>query len=707
MQFSDPGEGESIEHGDALSLGEFIARLWPYCRFRKSTLAAILAACAVETAFYWIVPLSFQRLIDDTLVGANRGSLAPILVLLVTGTAVATAASVYRAKLYAHLQSQIASDIRFQLFAQLQRLATGFFSSRRTGEITSRFSNDLAAVESSLTLGVTWGLLPVLDCVVGTLVLFVLDWRLALIGSLVWPFCLIVPGRVAPRAASANYLRKLHEVETNEAVHQAIAGHAVVKAYNLEEYAARDFLLRDAALFTTSVRVNYLRAIMEQAASVAVLALQVLTLVAGAWFALQGSLTIGTLAAFQALYVSIGNSLVTCTEFVRGLLPARAGLKRIDEFLAEPVVVADAPDAIPAPAFSERIEFDGVHLNYDDRCVVHDLSFEIPSGSFTAVVGASGSGKSSLLSLLLRLEDPVAGSIRIDGRELRTLKQRSWRAQIGVVFQDPVLFNTTVRENIRWGWPAATDAAVEAAARAADAHDLITRLPRGYDTVAGDRGCRLSGGERQRVALARALVRDPSILILDEATSALDAEAEEAVLRSLLTGARCRTLIWVTHRLATVTGADRVLVMFNGMLVEQGRHEELLARGGAYAHLWHKQQGVGVAGAGVTADRLQRLPFLRGLPQAELQRLSELFQTATFEQGQTIVQAGQPAERFYLIARGQAVRGERVLHAGDYFGHEALRPFEMYTTTVQALTHVTCLSLERSDAAWFDAPVDV
>jgi ATP-binding cassette, subfamily B, bacterial len=691
------------EPATALSLGRLFARLWRHCRFRKSTLAGILLACAVETAFYWIVPLSFRWLIDDALVGANRRSLGPVLALLVSGTVIATMASVYRARLYAHLQSQIASDIRFQLFAHVQRLAAGFFSSRRAGEITSRFSNDLVAVESSMTLGVTWGLLPALDCVVGTLVLFILDWRLALLASLVWPFCLIMPGRVAPRAASANYLRKLHEADTNDAVHQAIAGHAIVKAYNLEEHAARDFMIRDAALFTTSVRVNYLWAVMEQVAAVGTLVLQVVTLIAGGWLALSGSMTIGTFAAFQALYVSICNSLVTCTEFVRGLLPARAGLKRIDEFLAETASVTDSPDAPAAPAFSRRIEFDSVYLDYQGRCVLHDVSFEIPRGSFTAIVGASGSGKSSLVQLLLRLEDPRSGAVRIDDTDLRGVQQRSWRAQVGVVFQESVLFNTTVRENIRLGFPSATDDMVEAAARAAEAHELIGHLPNGYDTSVGERGGRLSGGERQRIALARALVRNPAILILDEATSALDPQTEEAILRTLMEVARWRTLISVTHRLATITQADQVLVMFNGLLVERGRHQDLLDNGGAYAHLWYKQHGISVGVASrVTPARLQRLPFLRGLKDAELQRLSDLFRTTTFEPGQVIANAGEAAERFYLIARGQAARGDAILHAGDYFGHEALRPFETYATSVRAITSVTCLSLERGDAAWLD-----
>jgi len=280
-------------------------------------------------------------------------------------------------------------------------------------------------------------------------------------------------------------------------------------------------------------------------------------------------MTIGTLAAFQGLYLSVSNSLLYFLEFTRSLLPARAGMQRIDEFLGEAVAVPDAPGAAVLPPFEQAIEVRDATVLYDGRPALDAVSLRIDRGSFVGIVGRSGSGKTTLLNLLLRFRDPDRGSVTVDGRDLRTFTQRSWRAQIGVVFQDNFLFNTTIRENIRLGWPQASDADVEAAARAAEVHGVITGLPRGYDTDVGEGGGRLSGGERQRVALARALVRNPRILVLDEATSALDPETEAAIGVTLARVSRDRTVISVTHRLDSVARADRVFVLDGGRLVDQ------------------------------------------------------------------------------------------------------------------------------------------
>lgn len=581
-------EADQTERPTLSSFG-LLRRIARYCGARKAALATMLAACAVETAFYWLVPLSFRSLIDNMISSRDQRHFVTVLTVLVVGALIASAASLQRGRLFAHLQSQIVSDIRFQLFNKVQTLSPSFFTTSRAGDVLARFSHDIGAVDNTLATAVTWGLLPALDSCVGTVVLFVLDWRLALAAVLVWPWCMLMPARIAPRAAAASYLRKQKDAEMLDTVQQTIAGHAVIKAYNLEEHATRDFLVRDAGLFGTSVRVSLLKTLMEQAASVGIVLLQVGTLAFGAWLAYRGSMTIGTLAAFQALYLSVTNSLLYFLEFTRDLLPARAGMQRIDEFLDEPIAVADRPGAAALAPFEHAIECRDVDGVYGERLALAGLTLRIARGTFVGIVGRSGSGKTTLLNLLLRFRDPDAGAILVDGVDLRSCQQRSWRAQIGVVFQDNFLFNTTVRENIRLGSPQASDADVEAAARAAEVHTFIAGLPRGYDTVVGEGGGRLSGGERQRVALARALLRDPRILVLDEATSALDAETEAAIGRTLERVARERTVISVTHRLASITRADRIFVLDHGRLVEQDTHARLLQIGGAYADLWQMQ----------------------------------------------------------------------------------------------------------------------
>ena len=587
-------DGEAAPERTPLSSFGLVRRIWQYCRSRRFLVAATLAACALETTFYWLVPLSFRALIDGALTAPDRGRLTLILTCLVTGAAVASIASFQRGRWWAHLQNQVVSDLRFQVYTKIQTLSPEFLSKRRTAEVLAHFSHDITAVDQVLTMAVTWGLLPGLDSCVGTLVLFVLDWRLALVAVLVWPWCALAPARLAPRAIRGSLLRKETEASVFDAVEQAIAGHRVVRAYNLEEEATRDFLMRDAALFATSVRLSVAKTMMDQTATVGLLLLQVATLAAGAWMVFQGSMTVGTLAAFQALHLSVSNSMLYFLEFTRSLMPARASMHRIDQFLGTGAALADRPGAPPMAPFAQAIEFRGVSLAHGRRTALDHLTLTVERGTFVGIVGASGSGKSSVLDLLLRLRDPSSGAIVVDGVDLRDRQQRSWRAQIGIVFQENFLFNTTFRENIRLGWAAATDAEVAAAAAAAEIHDFILSQPRGYDTEVGERGGQLSGGERQRVALARAIVRNPRILVLDEATSALDPETEAAITRTLMRVARDRTVIAVTHRLASVAQADRVFVLDRGRLVEEGPPDVLLARGGAYAAMWQRQRLAGV-----------------------------------------------------------------------------------------------------------------
>jgi ATP-binding cassette subfamily B protein len=341
------------------------------------------------------------------------------------------------------------------------------------------------------------------------------------------------------------------------------------------------------------VRLSVAKTLMDQTATVGLLLLQVATLAAGAWMVFHGSMTVGTLAAFQALHLSVSNSMLYFMEFTRSLMPARASMQRIDQFLASGAALADRPGALPMAPFEQAIELRGVSLMHGRRKAVDGLTLRVDRGTFVGIVGRSGSGKSTVLDLLLRLRDPSSGKILVDGVDLRDTQQRSWRAQIGIVFQENFLFNTTIRENIRLGWTSATDAEVEAAAVAAEIHAFIAGQPHGYDTEVGERGGRLSGGERQRVALARAIVRNPRILVLDEATSALDPDTEAAINRTLVRVARDRTVIAVTHRLAAVAHADRVFVLEGGHLVEEGAPDALLARGGIYAAMWQKQRRAG------------------------------------------------------------------------------------------------------------------
>jgi ATP-binding cassette subfamily B protein len=578
------------EERTALSAGEFFRRLARYFGPHKGHAALVAVACAVETVCYWIIPLSFRHLIDNTLQAADRRSLLVVLILLGVGGGVASLASLWRGRYWAHVESQVVSDIRFQLFHKLQQLSASAYSKTTTGALLSRFSDDLSAVANALTMGVVWGALPGLDCMLGTVILLILDWRLGLLSAIVWPWCLLVPPRIAKRAGPAAYIRKERESEVLDIIQEEVAAQAVVRAYGLQRLSLERFFQRDAKLFESSVEAAYLTALMDQSTISGILLLQALTLGVGAWLAFHRQMTIGTLAAFQSLFLGVSTSLMYLTQYLRGLLPARAGFRRIEEFLAQPVHIEDAPGSDALGPISSGIVFDDVCFSYDGTPVLDHVSLRIPCGSHVAIVGPSGSGKSTIVSLLLRFHDPSSGSIKIDNVNLRSVTQASWRSQLGIVFQENVLFHTSLLENIRAGRPNAPLAEVEEAARQAGIHDTLMRLPQGYETQAGERGGRLSGGERQRIALARALIRHPRVLLLDEATSALDPHTEASVNATLQMAANGRTVISVTHRLSSVPHCDNILVMDRGRLVEQGRHEELLRLGGVYSALWQLGQ---------------------------------------------------------------------------------------------------------------------
>ena len=587
---SEPGIDDQNDAASTPGLVPFGRALLRYFRPHAGKVALVLGASTFETGFYWVVPLAFRYLIDHTFQASDRNGLLAVLVLLGTGLAGASLASLWRGRYWARVGSQVVADIRFQLFHKLQQLSPAAHAKTTTGALLARFSNDLAAVDNALGIAVIWGVLPGIDCVLGTVILLVLDWRLGLLASLVWPWCVLMPARIARRAAPAAEVRKQREADLLEVIHEEVSTQALVRAYGLQRLSLMRFFQHEAALYASSVESAYLTALMDQSAISGILLLQVLTLGLGAWLAFSGYTTIGTLAAFQALFIGVSTSLLYFTQYLRGLLPARAGMHRIDRFLAQPAQIDDAPDAVPLGPFSGDIVFEHVCFGYEGHRVLDDVSFRIACGSTVAIVGPSGSGKSTVISLLLRFHDPVSGRITVDGVDLRVATQASWRQQLGVVFQENVLFRTTLIENIRMGRDDASDAEVEEAARQAGIHDALMQLPDGYASQAGERGGRLSGGQRQRLAIARALVRRPRILLLDEATSALDPQTEADVNATLRAAGTGRTVVSVTHRLTTITHVDQILVIDQGRIVEQGCHADLLQRAGVYAGLWQRAQ---------------------------------------------------------------------------------------------------------------------
>ena len=707
-----PAEEETDDESDVRAATDALRRLSVYFRKYRRTQILVALGVLVDVAFDAFWPLAFKLLIDDGLIPQDETVLIAVLVVLGIGVVVTSAVGVAYNYLLARLCSDVVADVRAHVFRHLQRLSFGFYSRTQVGDVLARFSGDMIAVENAIVSAVPWALKPGLDVLASMVLLFVLDWRLALFSMIVWPVALLGPRVFTPKAVSSSYEKKRREAATLSVVQEDISGHAVVKAFGLENARLDGFQQRNARVRQSSVRTFFLGSLVERSASTGILVLGIVIIAIGSWMTFQGWMTIGTLVAFQSLFFTLGYSISAVAEYVPGLVQGLGGFRHISELLDNEPEVIDAPDAKPARRLADEITFDDVTFTYPgaDEASLLALDLSVPAGASVALVGASGSGKSTVLSLLMRFYEPTGGTVRIDGDDLADLTQASLREQTGVVFQESFLFNVSIRENIRMGNQAATDADVEDAARAAEIHDFVLTLPEGYDTLVGERGGRLSGGQRQRIAIARGVVRDPAILLLDEATSALDPGTEAAVNATIRRLVRSMTAIAVTHRLATAKDAERIFVLDRGRLVESGTHDELLAAGGLYHDLWLRQSGFTFTEEGdhaeVAASRLRHVPVLSELDNALLEELADLFVSEQVPAGRTIIQQGDPGDRFYLVVRGrlavthfEAETRENlvaVLQDGDHFGEIALLRKAPRVATVTTEIPTLLLSLAQT-----------
>lgn len=689
----------------------YVLRLLRWFKGHHFAVAGIAVCLLVDMAFNAFVPLAFQHLIDHAIAERNNTVLVQVLVALSVAVLLMTTAGLVGDHLYAKLSGGVLTAMRQRLFSHLQTLSPTFFQKYSAGEVSARYSTDLAAVEQTLGSWVPWGWKPLLDLIGYNIVMFSVDWRLGLFAQLLWPMTLLGPRIFAPRATAAAEQRKTCEAEVLVAVDEATGGRNVVRAFGLEQTMADRFAAKVQSLAETARRGAFYTSALERSASIGIYILQIAVLGLGASMAFKGTITVGGLVAFYTVFISVTASLYYLAQYSSALINSAAGLVRIEEVLAEKSAVPDAAGAAELPPIEREIELrDYTFTPVPDRRILDGVSLKIRHGWSVAFVGPSGSGKSTALNAIMRTFDPDGGAALIDGHDLRAVTKASFIRQSAVVFQESFLYNTTVRENLRLGRRGATDAEIEAACRDAEIHDIVLAMPQGYDSPVGERGSLLSGGQKQRLAIARALVRNPRILFLDEATSALDPGTEVAINATLERIAKGRTVMAVTHRLASVTNLDQVFVMNKGQLAEQGTHQQLLALNGLYAGLWRKQEGIHTSADGtraeITIERLKQFSILSKLDDAMLRELATAqLVTEIVPAGRDVVIEGDPGDKLYIIARGRVeVRRRdahgvnqpvRVLEDGDNFGELALLRDVPRTATAHALVPCIFLTLQR------------
>ena len=523
--------------------------------------------------------------------GSDRQAIVLYATLAVLVIAVMGAVCSYFEKFFMTTASQwVTHDLRAAVYSRIQRLALSFHDNSRTGDLMTRVTSDIDSIQSFITSGLLDALLDVLLIAGMLTVMFSFNWRFTLVALSVTPVMVFIAARYTRRIRqSARDVRK-KQGEIASRIQETFASIRVVKAFAREEFEEQKLEAEALESINLAMRARRLKSRLTPVIDVIVACGQGIVLLYGARLVLKEELAPSLLIVFLSYLNKMYKPMQDLSKMSDQYSKAAIGYERIREILEADSTVRDAPHAEAAPEFRGEIEFDRVTLSYNGGPpALRELSCRIHSGRVTAIVGPTGAGKTSLISLIPRFYDPIAGAVRIDGHDVREFTQRSLRDQISLVSQESVLFRASIRENIAYGLPEASFEQILRAAATANADEFIERMPEGYDSIVGERGVTLSGGQRQRIAIARAVIRNTPILILDEPSSGLDSASERLVFEALDRLMEGKTSIVIAHRLSTVRRADVILVMRDGEIAESGSHEELLRAGGLYAELYRIQ----------------------------------------------------------------------------------------------------------------------
>ncbi len=594
----------------------FVAELVrPYRRW----LLIVLAAMLIETLMSLAAPWPLKLVLDDALgahklpvvlewaheYGFGRHTLGVALFAgaLTIVIAIFSAVATYIDNYFTESVGQyVANDLRIRIYEHLHRLSLAFYDRTQTGTLLSTITNDVATVQNFASAS-TLGILVDLMTIVGMLgLMFWLDWDFTLVAVAVTPFLLLFVMRFKKAVKEVQREVRKRQSDVVAVVQQGLGSVRVVEAFGREDLEAGRMTAASRASVTAALKARRIKSLLSPVVTIVVALCTGFVLWRGTLLILAGAMSAGSLTVFLAYLSKFFKPVQDLAKMTNTIAQTSVALERIQAILAADQVIPEHPDAKDPGTVRGEITFEHVAFGYEDvSSVLRDVNFTIKPGQVVGIVGPTGGGKSTVVSLIPRFYDPTAGRVLIDGEDIRNWKLVSLRREVGFVLQETVLFQGTIRDNIAYGRPNATEEDIIAAAKLANADEFIARMPHGYDSVVGERGDTLSGGQRQRIGIARALIRKSPILILDEPTAALDTESERLVIEGLERLMKGRTVIMIAHRLSTIRDADKIIVLKDGVVAEEGSHAELVKRGGVYAELYHIQYGTPAPAAAVAA----------------------------------------------------------------------------------------------------------
>ncbi|MET4041007.1 ABC transporter ATP-binding protein [Bradyrhizobium sp. RT6a] len=569
----------------------------------RGWLAIVFAAMLLEIAASLAAPWPLKLVLDDALgkhrlpdwlawahdYGFGRHTLG---VAMFAGAAtlviaIISALATYIDNYYTTSIGQwVANDLRIRIYEHLHRLSLRFYDTAKTGTLMSTITSDVATIQSFASSSTLSIVVDVITIIFMVGLMFWLDWDFTLIALAVTPFLLMAVMHFKKAVKEVTRIVRIKQSEVVAVVQEGLGSVRAVKAFGRQDLETAHLEAASHATVEAALKARQVKSLLSPMVSIVVAFCTAIVLWRGTGLIVAGVMTTGALTVYLAYLAKFFKPVKDLASMTSAIAQTTVALERIQKILLADAVIREHPEAVDPGRVKGAISFENIAFGYSDEVqVLRDVSFNIEPGQVIGIVGPTGSGKSTILSLLPRFYDPSGGRILVDGNDVATFKLAALRSQVGFVLQETVLFRGTIRENIAYGRPGATDEEIIAAATIANADEFISRMPHGYDTVVGERGDTLSGGQRQRIGIARAVIRNSPIMILDEPTAALDTESERLVIEGLRQLMKGRTVIMIAHRLSTISQADKIVVLKDGVVAEEGSHSELLARNGVYAEL--------------------------------------------------------------------------------------------------------------------------